>query len=116
MNLSCNPVRRWFLHVGRVVILLGSCYVTSIIIRTFLLPFACLLLSFLPMGRSRKFLLCLLTQDLLDTVTFLRMWFSAGLHSKILLASNGSCQEHSSFLFPDMHFVTSEAHSAAFGL
>lgn len=95
----------WFLHLGNAIILLGSRYVGSITILTLPLPFArpSSLISCLPSGRSQKFLLCLLTQDLLDTGTFLRMWFSAGLRSKLPLASNGSCQERGSISSPDMH-------------
>ena len=58
----------------------------------------------------------MVTQDLLEAGTFLRMWFSAGLHSKILLASNGSCQDCGSLSSPHMQFVTSQAHYATIGL
>lgn len=55
-------------------------YVRLITILTFPLLSSHLspLLFSLPSSRSRKFLLCLLTQDLLEGGTFHRMWFSAG--------------------------------------
>ena len=77
--------------MGSVVILLGSRCVGSITILNFSLHLfnRFFFFSLSSSSRSRKFLLWMLTQDLLEAGTFLRMWFSAGLHSKILLASNG---------------------------
>lgn len=80
--------------LGSIVILLGSYYARSVGVFTF--PF-CFFFSSFPIffrlsdSRSRNFFFGLTTQIYCMLVHF-RMWFSAGYHSEILLASNGSCQ------------------------